>query len=276
MTFSQSAGGVPGQAFGGRALARPGPPGHGRKPVRAPERQRAKRERVIHVAMEHFARHGYDGARVEVIAAAAGVSKGAAFSYFTSKAGLFLAAYKAAALSFSRYLDAPSDVLDQGFFAVIGYWLEHTPHMIHEDWIPYRVTLLGNYCSDLQLKRWITQFLGREDPYGTGAFVQFGIDRGEVRTDIDPKVIISMVDWLMDRCQDAIVTEELDPGLFGYHTQSKQTRDLRVRQFVELLRGAVGERGESRAAAAIGRDHSDTRGNSNITSTSANAGGGWG
>jgi hypothetical protein len=62
-------------------------------------------------------------------------------------------------------------------------------------------------------------------------------------------MITSMVDWLMDRCQDAIVTEELDPGLFGYHTQSPQARDMRVRQFVELLRGAVGE-----PAQGSGRD----------------------
>jgi hypothetical protein len=104
------------------------------------------------------------------------------------------------------------------------------------------VTLLGNYCSSLQLRREITQFLLREDPYGTQEFVEFGIDRGEVRTDIDIRMIVSMVDWMMDRCQDAIVTEELDPGLFGSATQSAATRDARVRQFVELLRGAIAAR----------------------------------
>ena len=49
-----------------------------------------------------------------------------------------------------------------------------------------------------------------------------------------------MVDWLMDRCQDAIVTEELDPGLFGSHSQPLEVRELRVREFITLLRGAVG------------------------------------
>lgn len=232
MTLGQSTAEPPG---GGRA---------GRAPARAPDRQRAKREKIIAVAMEQFAAHGYEGARVEVIAAAAGVAKGTVFGYFTSKAGLFLAAYQAAASSFSPYLDAPAEVLERGFFAIITYWLEHTPHLIQEDWVPYRVTLLGNYCSDLQLKRWITQYLMREDPYGTRAFVQFGIERGDVRTDIDAAMIVSMVDWLMDRCQDAIVTEELDPGLFGYHTQPPEMRSLRVRQFVELLRGAVGSGSE--------------------------------
>jgi AcrR family transcriptional regulator len=190
--------------------------------------------------MRHFAERGYEDVRIDDIAREADVAKGAVFGYFESKAGLFLAAYRAAARSFSGYLDAPAEVVAAGFFAVITYWIEHTPHLIHEDWVPYRVTLLGNYCSSLQVRREITQFLLREDPYGTRAFVQFGIDRGEIRTDIDSRMVISLVDWLMDRCQDALVTEELDPGLFGSAAQSPQTQELRVQQFVELLRSAIG------------------------------------
>jgi AcrR family transcriptional regulator len=212
----------------------------GRVPVRAPARQAARQERIVSVAMRHFAERGYEGVRIEEIARDADVAKGAVFGYFSSKAGLFLAAYQAAARSFSTYLEAPPEILERGFFAVITYWIEHTPHMINEDWVPYRVTLLGNYCSSLQLRREITQFLVREDPYGTQAFVRFGIDRGEIRTDIDMKMIVSLVDWLMDRVQDAIVTEELDPGLFGSATQPLQMQELRVRQFVELLRSAIG------------------------------------
>jgi hypothetical protein len=52
---------------------------------------------------------------------------------------------------------------------------------------------------------------------------------------------VSLVDWLMDRCQDAMVTEELDPGLFGYHGQPG-LRDQRVGEFIELLRSAVSSR----------------------------------
>ncbi len=227
----------------GQTLARAGrTPVAPAAPVRAAARQRARQQRILGVALRHFAERGYEGVRIEEIAREAGVAKGAVFGYFGSKAGLFLAAYQAAARSFSRYLDAPPEVLGDGFFAVIGYWISRTPRLVHEDWLPYRVTLIGNYCSSLQLRREITQFLLREDPYGTQAFVQFGIERGEVRTDIDMKMIVSLVDWLMDRCQDAIVTEELDPGLFGSATQPAPARDLRVRQFVELLRGAVGAR----------------------------------
>ncbi|MDR2984290.1 MAG: TetR/AcrR family transcriptional regulator, partial [Nocardiopsaceae bacterium] len=146
--------------------------------VRAGDRQRAKQDKIVVIAMEHFAKYGYEGARAEAIAAAAGVSKGAIFGYFGSKAGLCLAAYQSATRTFSRYLEAPDEVLDQGFFVTISYWLEHTPHMIHEDWIPYRVVLIGSYCSDLALKREITKFMQTEDPYGVREFVQFGVGRG--------------------------------------------------------------------------------------------------
>lgn len=213
-----------------------------REPVRATARQHARQQRIVGAAMRQFAEHGYSGVRIEEVASQAGVAKGAVFGYFGSKAGLFLAAYQAAAGSFSRYLDAPPEVIAEGFFAVIGHWISRTPDLIHENWVPYRVTLLGNYCSSLQLRREITQFLLREDPYGTQDFVQFGIERGEVRTDVDARMIVSMVDWMMDRCQDAIVTEELDPGLFGSALHSAPMRERRVREFVELLRGAVAAR----------------------------------
>jgi AcrR family transcriptional regulator len=211
-------------------------------PVRATARQAARQEQIVRVAMRHFAERGYDDVRIEEIAREADVAKGAVFGYFDSKAGLFLAAYQAAARSFSAYLDAPPEIVAEGFFAVITYWITRTLHLIHEDWVPYRVTLIGNYCSSLQLRREITQFLLREDPYGTQAFVRFGIDRGEIRTDIDTRMVVSLVDWLMDRWQDAITTEELDPGLFGSAAQIPQARDLLMGQFVELLRSAIGTR----------------------------------
>ena len=226
-----------------------------RGPLRAPDRQRARQQAIVAAAMEQFAAHGYEGARIEVIARQAGVAKGAVFGYFTSKAGLFLAAYAAAARTFRRYLEAPPGVLARGFFAVLGYWLERTPHLIRDDLTAYRVTLLGNYCSDLARRRDITQFLVREDPYGMQEFIDFGIARGEVRADLDRPLVVSLTGWLVDRFQDAIVTQELDPGLFGAGLAPPQVQQLRVRQFVELLQRAIGtghEPGSGGGAAGDG------------------------
>jgi TetR/AcrR family transcriptional regulator len=194
---------------------------------------------MTRVAMRRFAEHGYDGVRVEDVARDLGLAKGTVFKYFGTKERLFLAAYREAVSDLPRYLDAPETTRRHGFFAVLSYWLSRTEHLVREDWVPYRVTLVGGYGTPLRLRREINRFLVGEDPYGTTAFVRFGVERGEVRDDIDETMIVAMVDWLTERFQDALVTEELDPGLFPRRGDRAATRD-RIDQFLDLLRGAIG------------------------------------
>jgi TetR/AcrR family transcriptional regulator len=200
----------------------------------------AKRERIIGCAMRRFAEHGYQQMRVEDVAADLQIAKGSIFQHFGSKAGLFLEVYKHAVSSLSPWLDAPAHVRDQGFFAIMDYWLARTEHLVREEWIPYRVALIGNYGVDLELKRDITRWMVSEDPYGTLEFVEFGVARGEVRDDIDLEMIVSMVDWLAGSLQDALVIEELDPGLFHRSKNEPERQRARVEQFATVLRSAIG------------------------------------
>jgi TetR/AcrR family transcriptional regulator len=212
-------------------------------PLRTPRlgtpRIEEKRARIIGTALKHFAEHGYHAARVEDLAAELQMAKGSIFQYFGSKAGLFLEAYKKAVRSFPAYLDCPTNIRDQGFFDILSYWLKRTERLVREDWIPYRVSLLGNYGVDLSLKREIHRFMLAEDPYGSGAFVRLGIARREVRSDIDPAMIVSILDWTVERFQDALLTEELDPGLFP-HPGDPEKNEARIEQFLRILRGAIG------------------------------------
>src|ERR1700758_5065563 len=158
-------------------------------PVRP--RSEAKRARIVDTAMRHFAEHGYHDARVGDIAAELGIAKGSVFQHFASKDGLFFEVYKRAVRSLPKYLDAPADVRQAGFFEVLRYWLVRTEHLLHEDWIPYRISLLGNYGTDLVLRREINRFLMTEDPYGTLNFVRFGLERRQLRKDMDTEMIVS-------------------------------------------------------------------------------------
>jgi AcrR family transcriptional regulator len=203
-------------------------------------RTEAKRERIVECAMRRFAEDGYQGARVEDVATELGIAKGSIFQHFGSKAGLFFEAYKKAAFTQPSWLDAPQEVLDRGFFATLTYWLERTEHLIRDDWVPYRVLLIGNYGTDLKLKRDINRFLVSEDPYGTLEFVEFGQQHGDLRADLDLELVVSMVDWLAERFQDALVTEELDPGLFHRHKDRADQQRTRIDRFVEIVRRAIG------------------------------------
>ncbi|MGO9864593.1 MAG: TetR/AcrR family transcriptional regulator [Terriglobales bacterium] len=203
-------------------------------------RSETKRLRIVEVAMRHFAERGYSAARVADIATQLGISKGSVFQHFKSKDGLFFEAYKKAVRSFPKYMEAPPKARERGFFEVLRYWLERTENMVRDNWSSYRIYLVGNYGTDLALRREINRFLVTEDPYGWREFVSFGVSRGELRTDLDTDMIGSVLEWTMDRFQDALLTEELDPGLFRKSGSVPEKRELRIEQFVELLRRAIG------------------------------------
>ena len=223
----------------GIASNRVAPPLYQRQTKLRP-RSEAKRSRIVEAATQHFAEHGYHAARVGDIALALGIAKGSIFQHFGSKDGLFFEVYKKAVHSFSRYLNVPEDVRNQGFFEILRYWLVRTEHLVHEDWIPYRIYLLGNYGTDLVLKREINRFLIAEDPYGTVEFVRFGIERHELRNDLDVEMMVSIIDWMVERFQDALLTAELDPGLFRRQGELAEKKEARIQQFLDILKRAIG------------------------------------
>jgi AcrR family transcriptional regulator len=82
------------------------------------------RERLLRAAAEAFAEHGYDGTRVADIAAAAGVSNGAMYAHFASKAELMVDALRTHGRRMLADLfaaDPDRSVTD--LLLVIGRWL---------------------------------------------------------------------------------------------------------------------------------------------------------
>ncbi len=219
------------------SLAKPVQLRHGDK---SRPRSEAKRTKIVEVAIRHFAEHGYHAARVEDIAAELDIAKGSVFQHFKSKDGLFLEAYKRAVRSFPKYMEAPEEQLNQGFFEVLHYWLGRTERMVRDNWASYRIYLIGNYGTDLALRREINRFLLAEDPYGWHEYVTFGLKRGELREDLDSEMIGSILEWTMDRFQDALLTEELDPGLFRKQSSVPEKREARIQQFLDVMRRAIG------------------------------------
>jgi len=195
-----------------------------------------RRDRIVDVAMQHFADHGFRGAHVEDIAQEVGVAKGTVFLDFGSKEGLFLAAYQRAVRMLPAWLDAPADIVEKGFWAILDWWLERTEEFVMSDPVPNRIAQIGRYDTGLGLRQPIDRFMRSEDPYGTLEFVEFGVGRDEVRNDVDVEMLASMLDWLAEKFQDALVSEDLDPGLI--HRQPER-RGMRIKEFVEILRDGI-------------------------------------
>jgi AcrR family transcriptional regulator len=199
----------------------------------------SKNDLIVDVAMRHFAERGFRRTRVEDIASEVGVAKGTVFLHFRNKEGLFLAAYERAVGMLPAWLDAPPDIVARGFWGILDYWLERTEEFLSEQWVPNRVAMIGRYDTGLGLRRPISRFMRSEDPYGTLEFVEFGVARGDIRRDVDPEMIASMLDWVAERFQDALGSEELDTGLVHRKPYLPERREARIREFTELLRSGI-------------------------------------
>jgi AcrR family transcriptional regulator len=196
----------------------------------------ARRDRILDTAMRHFADRGYRRTRVEDIAAEVGIAKGTVFLDFGSKEGLFLEAFKRAVSMLPAWLDAPHEVVQQGFWTVLDWWLQRAEEYVASDPVPNRIALIGRYDAGLDIRRPIDRFMRSEDPYGTLEFVEFGVQRGEIRDDVDSEMIASTLDWMAERFQDALVSEDLDPGLIH---RRPERRPMRIKEFVEVLRSGI-------------------------------------
>ena len=108
--------------------------------------------------------------------------------------------------------------------------------------MPNRIAQIGRYDTGLGLRRPIDRFMRSEDPYGTLEFVEFGVSRGEVRDDVDVEMLASMLDWLAEKFQDALVSVDLDPGLIH---RRPERRGMRIKEFVAILRDGIMAREET-------------------------------
>jgi AcrR family transcriptional regulator len=82
------------------------------------------RERLLRAAADVFAERGYDGTRVADIAAAAGVSNGAMYAHFASKAELLTGALRAhGRTKLAEMFAADPDRSITDMLLVIGRWL---------------------------------------------------------------------------------------------------------------------------------------------------------
>ena len=67
-----------------------------------------------------------------------------------------------------------------------------------------------------------------------------GLKEGALRGDVDSEMIVSLLEWTVERFEDALLTEELDPGLFHRAGISKKKTNRRMDHFLRVLRGAIG------------------------------------
>lgn len=87
------------------------------------EQQEQTRERLLSAAERVFARHGYEGASIDLISAEAGYSKGAIYSNFESKEAIFLELTRLYMARSMADLEKALDVAPDQLAAALNAWL---------------------------------------------------------------------------------------------------------------------------------------------------------
>ncbi len=166
-------------------------PDHGRPDPTTFGSDEAKRARIVERAMWRFAEFGYQGTKVEAIAADLGIAKGSIFQHFGSKAGLFFACYRQAVSSLPAWLDAPEDVRDAGFFAVVDYWLGRTEHLVRDVIVPRIASSSSATSAPTTWPSNATSCASSSARTLTGPWTSSNtaIARGEVRDDVDIELV---------------------------------------------------------------------------------------
>jgi AcrR family transcriptional regulator len=158
---------------------------------RTKEEAQHTRQQLLDAALLVFSRQGYDAARLEDIAAAASVTRGAIYHHFGGKPELFASLVEEASQTGSQ---AVTQAIQAGgsFLDIARRVLVFTLRLMHDN-ARYRqvMALLLNHLSsspELDAMRQARVAQGVEQLHQIAGFFQMGIQQGAVRPDLDPEV----------------------------------------------------------------------------------------
>jgi AcrR family transcriptional regulator len=176
-------------------------------PVKGRSRRRDtaenRRSAILKAAREVFARRGFAETSVDDIAAAAGIAKGTAYLYFSSKEQIYLEALlerarEVEASSRARMLDA--DTWQDKIRAYMATRLEFLS--AHSDFFRIYATEFRNMCMHGKALGAEIQELAREGERQVGQVLAIARAKGEIRpvdTDLAAGMIADMLRGLVDR-----------------------------------------------------------------------------
>ena len=160
----------------------PGPALRGRPP-------RFSRDELLDVVVAEFNARGYDATTMEDISRATGMTKSAIYHHVSGKEELLRLAVASAVDALFEVLDEPA--------AAAGPAVARLEHVVRRstevlaDRLPY-VTLLLRVRGNTGTERWALE-RRRELDRRLAALVQDAIDAGEVRSDLEPRLVTRLL-----------------------------------------------------------------------------------
>lgn len=144
---------------------------------------------ILNSALSVFSKVGYDAARLNDIAAEAGVTRGAIYHHFENKTGLFMALVADAASTGNRAIQS---AVEEGgtFIEIITRILIYSMELLEEDRRFREITTLTLFkmggSEELESYREQQRQAANELVQNIAGFFQMGIEQGVLRPGVEP------------------------------------------------------------------------------------------
>ncbi len=181
-----------------------------------------KQSRILNAAVTQFAQHGYDQTSMNCVVREAGISKGSLFQYFNSKFDLFdtVVSY-AMRLVKSRLRDQREATKDQPFSLRLTRVLETGFHFIREHPLLSRIYFQMLHSGKAPYSEGKLSGMHRESVGFLGRLIKEGIERGDLRNDLDVDKTAFLLNSVMLQLLHAFYTEHIDSG-YGLYSGGEQ------------------------------------------------------
>ncbi len=195
-----------------------------------------KREKITAAAVEEFARHGFVEASMNRLVRRVGIAKGSLFQYFGNKEGLFRYVFEHAVELVRRSLrQVKRETADADFFTRIRRSLLAGIRFIDAHPLIYQIYLKMVFQERFPYREQFVQQVHLFSAEYLTPLLEAGMERGELRQDLDVAATVFMLDALLDRFLQAYCVSFLDAGS-GIYRAAPEELDERIDRLIELLK----------------------------------------
>jgi AcrR family transcriptional regulator len=197
-----------------------------------------KRARVIEAAMREFGSRGFSAGSLNVIANEAGIAKGSLFQYFDDKLDMFV--------TICEHVSSQVEGAVLGALDPTAPLFDNLRHLVRR-WMAYfrghslerQIAHASHHELDVEVRRAVRAVPNEHHQQAFGPLVRAARERGELRADVDERMVVSMITLVLRHLNSAPFDAAGDVGI-SWHELDDHEADRWALAYVDVLERAFG------------------------------------
>jgi AcrR family transcriptional regulator len=197
-----------------------------------------KRARVTQAAMREFGAHGFSAGSLNVIAGEARIAKGSLFQYFDDKLDMFITICEHVSSEVEHAVlgvVATEDPLFENLRRLVAKWMAY----FREHPLERQVAHAAHHELDADIRNLVRAVPDSHHQLAFGPLVQAARARGELRTDVDDRMLLSTFTMVLRHLNSAPFDRAGDAAI-PWHELTDPEVDRWALGYIDVLEAAFG------------------------------------